>query len=140
MAQKATEEGALDGERVVPVTIVDPLSQAQRRANRTYMQRWRSDLTHREAERARRLARYHARKVQQKGERLTRGKKGNGELDASDSAFDGMAGEADPKTDQRPLCRICRKRRAVREIARLRISKKSRSGFVEVRMPYCGEC
>jgi hypothetical protein len=37
-------------------------------------------------------------------------------------------------------CAICRARKSVEEVIRLLPSTKSRSGYVQVRIPYCGCC
>jgi hypothetical protein len=50
-----------------------------------------------------------------------------------------VAGDA-----QRPVktrrCAICRVRKSVEEVIRLLPSARARSGFVQVRIPYCGCC
>jgi hypothetical protein len=57
-----------------------------------------------------------------------------------------MAGKINDARKMGPkLCGYCNARRAVRVVTRLEIlesaeSEGSRSGFIEVRVPYCGVC
>lgn len=39
-----------------------------------------------------------------------------------------------------PRCAICRVRKSVEEVTRLLPSSRTRSGYVQVRLPYCGFC
>ena len=38
------------------------------------------------------------------------------------------------------MCGICRRRPSITEVVRLRMREKAPDGYVEVRIPYCGQC
>lgn len=92
----------------------------KRRYNREFMRRWRADPFHLAAERAQRRQRYYAVHKQRRMERR---------------ATSRPASEGDEK-----LCGFCWKRPALRKIVRLQVSESAPDGYVEVRIPYCGEC
>jgi len=90
----------------------------RRRYNRLYMRSWRSDPRHQEYERANR-ERWHYERKMRNSLRIH-----------------------DPYTDDRgdPVCGFCRKSRVVTRVLRLEIRDYAPRGYVEVRVPYCGEC
>jgi hypothetical protein len=42
--------------------------------------------------------------------------------------------------DGKSVCGLCGQRPSVVEVVRLEICETARAGYVEVRMPYCGQC
>lgn len=92
---------------------------ANRRAyNRAYMRAWRADPRNLARERAARQRAYFVRKLREAlHERL-------------------------PSTNDcgLPLCGFCRRLSSVGQILRLRVCEHARRGYVQVRVPYCGEC
>jgi len=91
---------------------------ARRQYNREYMRRWRADIRNYEKEREVRERAYLARKEREVFEE-----------------FPAVA-----RMQDESVCGICRRLPAKCEVMRLRISSRTPSGFVEVRLPYCGEC
>lgn len=92
---------------------------AKRRAyNRRYMRGWRADPRNQARERATRQRAYLERKLREALQvRL---------------AFTNDLGV--------PACGFCRRLPSIGEVLRLRICEHARGGYVEVRIPYCGEC
>jgi len=91
---------------------------ARRQYNREYMRRWRAAIRNYEKERECRERAYFARK----------------KLDAFEEF------PAVTMTHDESVCGICRRLPATCEVMRLRISSRTPGGFVEVRLPYCGQC
>lgn len=94
-------------------------SSAKRRAyNREYMRAWRADPRHQSNERATRQKSYFDRKLRE------------------------ALRERRPFTNDMglPVCGFCGKLPPVSEIVRLRIRESSRGEYVQVRIPYCGQC
>jgi hypothetical protein len=91
---------------------------ARRQYNREYMRRWRSDIRNYEKEQESRERAHFARK----------------ERDALEEF------PAVTNTQDESVCGICRRLPAMCEVTRLRISSRTPTGFVEVRLPYCGQC
>ena len=61
--------------------------------------------------------------------------------DATSRRFvESMANETKPDLETHSRCAICRKRKAVEIITRLRPSAETKSGFVQMRIAYCGFC
>lgn len=92
---------------------------AKRRAyNREYMRAWRADPRHQLRERATRQRTYYERKLRE------------------------ALRERSPLTDDlgTPLCGLCGKLPPVSEVVRLRIRESARGDYVQVRIPYCGQC
>lgn len=89
-----------------------------RQYNREYMRRWRSDLRHQLRERHLREQWYFERKRRD------------------------AVREYRPYTNAHGdrVCGFCRRLPPVSEVVRLRISSAAPGGYVEVRVPYCGEC
>jgi hypothetical protein len=87
-------------------------------AKTAYMRKWRAGKINQMRERNRRTAAYRERKSQSR-------RKPQGDS------------TADPI---RQMCAICRMRRSVEQVSRLRLCKSSPSGFEEVLIPYCGKC
>lgn len=98
--------------------VREALLARRRRYNRLYMRRWRADPAHETRERAKRREWYYERKRREAGEIL--------------QPFTNYRGE--------PVCGFCCKNPPVTRIARLRICEGRRGGYVEVLVPYCGEC
>jgi hypothetical protein len=98
--------------------ITDKAIEKRRSYNREYMRIWRAASGNRSQEAANRKRWYYERKVR-----------------------DVLRDQAETReNDVKPTCAFCGKDRPIGEIARLRISNESRSGYLEVRMPYCGRC
>jgi len=92
---------------------------AKRRAyNREYMRAWRANPRHRSRERAAQQKAYFARKSRE------------------------WLHERPPFTDDlgAPVCALCGRLPPVTEIARLRIRETRHGEYVQVRVPYCGQC
>jgi hypothetical protein len=92
---------------------------AKRRAyNREYMRAWRADPRHQARERATRERAYYERKLRE------------------------ALRERSPFTNDLglPVCGFCGKLPPIAEILRLRVCDHARSGYVQVRIPYCGQC
>lgn len=94
------------------------LLEKRRRYNRLYMRGWRADPAHSARERANRERWHYERKLRTA-------------LHVSDSNADG-----------RPVstCGFCRKNPPVTRVWRLEIRDLAPRGYVEIRVPYCGEC
>ena len=90
----------------------------RRTYNRDYMRTWRSDPRHRDRERATRRKAYYARKLRQARE-------------------DEMCCA---ETTHASLCGFCGKLPPISEVLRLRIREDTHGAYVEVRIPYCGQC
>ncbi|MGH9692346.1 MAG: hypothetical protein ACRD4C_14920 [Candidatus Acidiferrales bacterium] len=90
----------------------------KREYNREFMRRWRSDPIHQAREREKRRQWYYNRQKQR-----TLGQTDSGGVTQGAAAF----------------CAFCW-RPAVCKIARLRMCDGAPRGYVEVRIPYCGEC
>ena len=93
-------------------------AEEKRRYNREFMRRWRADPRNHAVEREKRRRWYYERHKP----RLAR--------DASLSAG----------RQRQRLCGFCSRLPATGEIARLRVSETSPGGYVQVRIPYCGQC
>ena len=95
-----------------------PLLEKRRRYNRLYMRSWRADPRHRARERAHRQQWHYERKLR-----------------------DSLRAHH-PYADDRgfPVCGFCRKHPPVTKVWRLEIRDLAPRGYVEVRVPYCGEC
>jgi hypothetical protein len=91
------------------------LLEKRRRYNRLYMRAWRADPTHCAAERANRMRWHYERKLRE-------------------SIRIRAAGHATP------VCGFCRRNPPVTKVWRLEIRDLAPRGYVEVRVPYCGEC
>lgn len=92
---------------------------AKRRAyNREYMRAWRANPRHQARERATRQRSYYERKLRK------------------------ALRERRPFTNDLgvPVCGLCGKLPPVAEIVRLRIRETTRGEYVQVRIPYCGQC
>jgi hypothetical protein len=94
------------------------LLEKRRRYNRDYMRRWRSDPTHIAREHEIRQQCYYGRKERAEKEKRP--------------PFTNDQGE--------PVCGFCRKNAPVTQIIRLRVCEEAPEGYVEVGIPYCGEC
>ncbi len=90
----------------------------RRTYNRLYMRSWRADPRHQACERENRERWHYERKLREA-------------LRARDRSADVHAG---------PVCGFCRKSPPVTKVWRLEIRDLAPRGFVEVRVPYCGEC
>lgn len=90
----------------------------RRRYNRLYMRRWRADPGHSARDRENRRQWHCDRKIRDAREKLPE--------------FTNDRGE--------PVCGFCRSRPPITEILRLRVCEEARSGYLEIRIPYCGEC
>jgi hypothetical protein len=93
------------------------LLRKKRQYAREYMRKWRSDPCHHELEHESRRRCYRERKLR-----------------AADSP------SVAAKTNLPPVCGICRRRPSITEVVRLRMREKAPDGYVEVRIPYCGQC
>jgi hypothetical protein len=97
----------------------DPIDlTARRQANREFMRQWRADPQHLTKERQERKQRYYSRQKQKT---------------LRDIAFASATGL------QSQSCGFC-SRSAVRLIRRLQISAVAPEEYVEVLVPYCGQC
>jgi hypothetical protein len=90
----------------------------RRRYNRLYMRSWRADPRHQACERANRERWHYDRKIRE--------------------ALRAQLACADVHAD--PVCGFCRKSPPITKVWRLEIRDLAPRGFVEVRVPYCGEC
>lgn len=94
------------------------LLERRRRCNRCYMRRWRTDPAHEALERENRRQWYYERKAREARDKLP--------------PFTNDRGE--------PVCGFCWKSPPVTQILRLRVCEDVPHGYVEVRIPYCGQC
>jgi hypothetical protein len=86
--------------------------------NRLYMRSWRADPRHRACEREHRQQWHYARKLR-----------------------DALRVHHPHANDRGcPVCGFCRKNPPVTKVWRLEIRDLAPGGYVEVRVPYCGEC
>jgi hypothetical protein len=90
----------------------------RRRYNRLYMRSWRSDPRHQAREREHREQWHYERKLRN------------------------ALRTCDPYADDRaePVCGFCHKNPPVTRVWRLEIRDLAPRGYVEVRVPYCGQC
>ena len=89
----------------------------KRRYIREYMRRWRARPDHQQLEHENRRRSYRQRKL-------------TGAAGAPHSQANSAA----------PLCAICRKRPSIKTIVRLRLLDEAPYNYVEMHVPYCGEC
>jgi len=94
------------------------LLRKRRKYNREYMRAWRASSQHKERDRANRQRWYYERKLRRALEKVRPHRGPHGER----------------------LCGYCGKLARIDEIARLEMCELARSGYVEVRFPYCGQC
>jgi hypothetical protein len=94
------------------------LLRRKRQYAREYMRKWRSDPGHNELEHESRRRCYRERKLRAAADPL----------------------RATAKTNSPPVCELCRRRPSITEVVRLRMREKAPDGYVEVRIPYCGQC
>jgi hypothetical protein len=94
------------------------LLEKRRRYNRLYMRHWRADPRHQAYERANRERWHYERKLRS--------------AQRSDYRSADKCGV--------PVCGFCRKSPPVMRVMRLEIREYAPRGYVEVRIPYCGEC
>jgi hypothetical protein len=94
------------------------LLRKRRQYAREYMRKWRSDPGNHQIEHESRRRCYRERKLRA----------------AADPS------RATAKTNSPPVCGLCRRRPSIAEVVRLRMREKARDGYVEVRIPYCGQC
>jgi hypothetical protein len=94
------------------------LIEKRRRYNRLYMRHWRADPRHQAYERENRERWHHERKLR--------------------SALRVHGAYTDDYGD--PVCGFCRKSPPVTRVMRLEVRDYAPRGYVEVRIPYCGEC
>ena len=86
--------------------------------NRLYMRSWRADPRHRACEREHRQQWHYARKLR-----------------------DALRVHHPYASDRGcPVCGFCRKNPPVTKVRHLEIRDRAPGGYVEVRVPYCGEC
>jgi hypothetical protein len=90
----------------------------RRRYNRLYMRSWRADPRHQAYERANRERWHYERKLRS--------------AQRNRHAYFDDRGEL--------VCGFCRKSPVVSRVPRLEIRDFAPRGYVEVRVPYCGEC
>jgi hypothetical protein len=110
--------GSLFQEKALSQHIQEALLERRRRYNRRYMRRWRADPAHEALEREKRRQWYNERKAREARDQLL--------------PFTNDRGE--------PVCGFCWKSPPVTQIVRLRICESVPQGYVEVRIPYCGQC
>ena len=96
----------------------EALAERKRCYNRRYMRRWRSDPAHEAREREKRRQWYYERKARE------------------------ARGELPPFTNDhgQPVCGFCWKSPPVTQISRLRVCEDASGGYVQLRIPYCGQC
>ena len=90
----------------------------RRRYNRLYMRSWRADPSHQAYERANRERWHYERKLRNA-------------MRIHHPGFDDHG---------HPVCGFCRKGPVVARVPRLEIRDLAPHGYVEIRVPYCGEC
>jgi hypothetical protein len=90
----------------------------RRRYNRLYMRAWRAIAAHRAAERRNRVRWHYQRKLRE--------------------ALRFHESHADEHAQR--VCGFCRKHPPITNVWRLEIRDLAPRGYVEVRVPYCGEC
>jgi hypothetical protein len=90
----------------------------RRRYNRLYMRSWRADPRHQAYERANRERWHYERKLR----------------NAMRIHHPGFDDHGDP------VCGFCRRGPVVERVQRLEIRDLAPRGYVEIRVPYCGEC
>ena len=89
----------------------------RRRYNRLYMRAWRARPANSAAERRNRTRSYYERKVRK-----------------------ALLAELHAPKAAEAVCGFCRKLAPITQVWRLEIRDRSPRGYVEVRVPYCGEC
>jgi hypothetical protein len=94
------------------------LVEKRRRYNRLYMRGWRADSAHSARERANRERWHYERKLR--------------------NALRVSASNTENRSI--PTCGFCRKNRPITRVWRLEIRDLAPRGYVEIRVPYCGEC
>jgi hypothetical protein len=94
------------------------LLRKKRQYAREYMRKWRSDPGNHQIEHESRRRCYRERKLR--------------------AVANSPAGSLKVKSP--PVCGICRRRPSITEVVRLRMREKAPDGYVEVRIPYCGQC
>jgi len=97
---------------------IDREDEQRRRYNREYMRSWRANPVNRIEERENRRRWQFERKLR--------------EALKSPAPFTNERGK--------PVCGFCRINPPLREIVRLQVSEIAPRGYVELRIPYCGEC
>jgi len=110
--------GTLLGYRAAGEGDPRALLEKRRRYNRRYMRAWRADPLHRSRDRENRERWNYERKLREaQSDRI-------------------------PYTNERGerVCGLCRRQPPVADILRLQICEGAPGGYVEVRIPYCGEC
>jgi hypothetical protein len=96
----------------------EALLEKRRRYNRLYMRSWRADPRHQACERAHRARWHYERKLR--------------------SAL--LTHDPHANDHGEPVCGFCRKSPPVTNAWRLEIRDLVPRGYVQVRVPYCGEC
>jgi hypothetical protein len=94
------------------------LMERRRRYNRLYMRSWRADPRHQACEREHRERWHYERKLRN--------------ALRAHNPFEDDHGY--------PICGFCRKNPPVTKVLRLEIRDLSPRGYVEIRVPYCGQC
>jgi hypothetical protein len=105
-------------ERARLLSVRDALIKKKRRYNREYMRSWRAVPGHQARERENRERWHYERKLRE-----------------ALRAHHRCAGD-----HREPLCGFCRKSPPITKVWRLEVRDLAPRGFVEVRVPYCGEC
>lgn len=105
-------------DRAQTVRAQRALIDKRRRYNRLYMRSWRADPRHQACERENRERWHYERKLRE--------------------ALRAHAPCADDHGNR--VCGFCRKSPPITKVWRLEIRDLAPRGFVEVRVPYCGEC
>jgi len=96
----------------------EELREEHKAYNRAYMRRWRANPRRTAREQRHRRQAYRCRKVRMAGTKQGQYRNSQGEL----------------------FCGFCRRRPSIMHVERLKTSAADRSRYVEIRMPYCGEC
>ena len=96
----------------------EPPFGGRRQYKREYMRRWRADAGRHARERSKRKEWYHGRKSREGCQNCGPG--------ASDRGG--------------RVCGFCRLRPSLKTVVRLQICESAPGGYVEVRIPYCGQC
>jgi hypothetical protein len=96
----------------------EELVEEKRVYNRSYMRRWRADPRHAAREQLNRRRSYRRSKMRPSRKPLSGDRDSRGEL----------------------FCGFCRKRRPIMLVTRLKSPAGEASRYVEIRIPYCGQC
>ena len=116
--QSNQSTGTFSGDRAKEDGRQGAFLEKRRQYNRRYMRAWRADPLHQSREHENRERWNYERKLR--------------EAQSDRIPYTNELGER--------VCGLCRQQPQVTEILRLQVCEGAPRGYVEVRIPYCGEC